>query len=48
MGEEWLYQSWSSSYLPVFRVLEQLASEGRTDLVTLGMTPVLAAQLDDP
>ncbi len=48
VGEEWLYQSWSSSYLPVFRVLEQLASEGRTDLVTLGMTPVLAAQLDDP
>ena len=48
VGEEWLYQSWSSSYLPVFSVLRQLATEGRTNLVTLGMTPVLAAQLDDP
>lgn len=47
VGEEWLYQSWSSSYLPVFDVLNRLASEGRTDLVTLGVTPVLAAQLDD-
>lgn len=47
VGEEWLYQSWSSSYLPVFDVLNRLASEGRTNLVTVGMTPVLAAQLDD-
>ncbi|MEI6623722.1 MAG: 1,4-alpha-glucan branching protein domain-containing protein [Actinomycetes bacterium] len=48
VGEEWLYQSWATSYVPVFDVLARLASEGRRDLVTLGMTPVLAAQLDDP
>jgi 1,4-alpha-glucan branching enzyme len=48
VGEEWLYQSWSAAYDPVFNVLDRLADEGRTNLLTLGMTPVLAAQLDDP
>lgn len=48
VGEEWLYQSWAATYLPVTRVLRTLAAEGRTDLLTLGITPVLAAQLDDP
>jgi 1,4-alpha-glucan branching enzyme len=48
VGEEWLYQAWAASYLPVLDVLESLAGEGRRDLVTLGVTPVLAAQLDDP
>jgi 1,4-alpha-glucan branching enzyme len=48
VGEEWLYQSWAHSYLPVVDVLERLAAEGRRDLLTLGVTPVLAAQLDDP
>lgn len=48
VGEEWIYQSWATSYLPVADVLTRLAAEGRRDLVTLGVTPVLAAQLDDP
>ena len=48
VGEEWLHQAWSHSYLPVVDVLERLAAEGRRDLLTLGVTPVLAAQLDDP
>lgn len=48
VGEEWLYQSWSASYLPVVALLERLADEGHRDVVTLGVTPVLAAQLDDP
>lgn len=47
VGEEWLYQSWAATYLPVTDVLRRLAAEGRTRLVTLGITPVLAAQLDD-
>jgi 1,4-alpha-glucan branching enzyme len=47
VGEEWLYQAWAASYLPVVSLLEQLAAEGRRDLLTLGVTPVLAAQLDD-
>jgi 1,4-alpha-glucan branching enzyme len=48
VGEEWLYQSWAGSYLPLTRMLSTLAEEGRTDLLSLGITPVLAAQLDDP
>lgn len=48
VGEEWLYQSWSAAYLPLMRVLRTLAAEDRTGLVTLGMTPVVTAQLDDP
>lgn len=48
VGEEWLYQSWSASYLPLLRVLRALAAEDRTHLLTLGMTPVVTAQLDDP
>jgi 1,4-alpha-glucan branching enzyme len=48
VGEEWLHQAWATSYLPVLGVLDRLAAEGRRDLLTLGLTPVLAAQLDDP
>lgn len=48
VGEEWLYQSWAAAYLPVVRVLRELAAEGRSHVLTVGITPVLAAQLDDP
>jgi 1,4-alpha-glucan branching enzyme len=48
VGEEWLYQSWATAYLPLARVLRTLAAEGRGHLLTLGMTPVVTAQLDDP
>lgn len=48
VGEEWLYQSWAGSYLPLTNMLTALADEGRTNLLSLGITPVLAAQLDDP
>ncbi len=48
VGEEWLYQAWAHAYLPVLDVVRRLAAEGGRDLLTLGVTPVLAAQLDDP
>ncbi len=48
VGEEWLHQAWSSSYLPVVDMLQRLADEGRRNLLTMGITPVLMAQLDDP
>ncbi|HEY0640627.1 MAG TPA: glycoside hydrolase family 57 protein [Pseudonocardiaceae bacterium] len=48
VGEEWLYQAWAQSYLPVLDLVTRLAEEGRRDVLTLGVTPVLAAQLDDP
>ena len=47
VGEEWLYQSWADCYLPVFAALRRLADDGFTDQLSLGITPVLAAQLDD-
>ena len=48
VGEEWLHQAWGTCYDPLFNLLRRLAERDRTDLVTLGLTPVLAAQLDDP
>ncbi len=48
VGEEWLYQAIVSSYIPVLEVLQRLADRGHRDLVTVGITPVLATQLDDP
>ncbi len=48
VGEEWLYQAWAHSYLPLVDLVRRLGAEGRRDLLTLGVTPVLAAQLDDP
>lgn len=48
VGEEWLYQAIGQSYLRVLDVLDALAARGHTDVLTLGITPVLASQLDDP
>lgn len=48
VGEEWLYQAIATSYVPVLAALDRLAAKGQRDLVTVGVTPVLAAQLDDP
>ncbi|GAB93991.1 1,4-alpha-glucan branching protein domain-containing protein [Gordonia rhizosphera] len=48
VGEEWLYQSWAGAYLPLFAMLRRLADDGLADQLSLGITPVLAAQLDDP
>jgi 1,4-alpha-glucan branching enzyme len=48
VGEEWLHQAWATSYLPVVSLLKELAERGQTNVLTLGVTPILAAQLDDP
>ncbi len=48
VGEEWLFQSWSESYLPLLDVLDRLAADGHRDVLTLGITPVLAEQMADP
>lgn len=48
VGEEWLHQAWAGAYGPVLDVLERLSAEGREDLLTLGVTPVLHSMLDDP
>jgi 1,4-alpha-glucan branching enzyme len=48
VGEEWLHQAFTHSWRRVVVALEELADEGHRDLVTLGVTPVVAAMLDDP
>lgn len=48
LGEEWLFQAWVESYVPLVAELDALAAEGHRDVLTLGVTPVLAAQLDHP
>lgn len=48
LGEEWLFQAWAESYVPLVAELDALADEGHRDVLTLGVTPVLAAQLDHP
>ncbi|HET6694521.1 MAG TPA: 1,4-alpha-glucan branching protein, partial [Pedococcus sp.] len=48
LGEEWLHQAWVESYLPLVAELHSLAAEGHRDVLTLGVTPILAAQLDHP
>lgn len=48
VGEEWLFQSWSEAYLPLLDALERLAAAGGRDLLTVGISPVLAEQMDDP
>ncbi|MEZ5187032.1 MAG: 1,4-alpha-glucan branching protein domain-containing protein [Candidatus Nanopelagicales bacterium] len=47
VGEEWLNQAIATSYVPVLEVLQRLAANGHRNLVTVGITPVLASQLDD-
>lgn len=48
VGEEWLHQAWAHAYLPLIDMVRRLADEGYREVLTLGVTPILAAQLDDP
>jgi 1,4-alpha-glucan branching enzyme len=48
VGEEWLFQAWGTSWLPLTRLLERLAAEGHRELLTLGVTPLVAHQIRDP
>jgi 1,4-alpha-glucan branching enzyme len=48
VGEEWLFQAWGTSWLPLTRLLERLAAEGHRELLTLGVTPLVAHQVRDP
>ncbi len=48
VGEEWLYQAFAHSYLPLFQTFARLGEKGFRNIASLGITPILAAQLDDP
>jgi len=47
VGEEWLHQAFTASWRRVIAVCERLAGEGHRNLLTLGITPTVAAMLDD-
>jgi 1,4-alpha-glucan branching enzyme len=47
VGEEWLFQAWGTSWLPVTRILERLSTAGHRDLLTLSVSPTTAWQLSD-
>ncbi|MCC5947913.1 MAG: DUF1957 domain-containing protein, partial [Nitriliruptoraceae bacterium] len=47
VGEEWLFQAWAASWLPVTRMLERLAADGHRQVLTLGITPMVAHQVGD-
>lgn len=48
VGEEWLFQAYARSYLPLLAAIKGLRGRGFTNIASIGITPVLAAQLDDP
>ncbi|UQX89918.1 DUF1957 domain-containing protein [Jatrophihabitans telluris] len=48
VGEEWLHQAFTGSWRRVVTMLESLAEQGYSQVATIGITPVLAAMLDDP
>jgi 1,4-alpha-glucan branching enzyme len=47
VGEEWLFQVWGCSWLPLTGLLQQLADEGHREVLTLGVTPMVAHQVAD-
>lgn len=48
VGEEWLYQAYGHCYMPLFQSLSNLSDRGFRNIASLGITPILAAQLDHP
>jgi 1,4-alpha-glucan branching enzyme len=44
-GEEWLFEAAASAYLPLLEQCERWADMGAKDVLTVGITPVLADQL---
>ncbi|MBV9786766.1 MAG: DUF1957 domain-containing protein, partial [Chloroflexi bacterium] len=46
-GTDWLAEAACETYLPLLDVCNQLASEGISPRITLGLTPVLVEQLAD-
>ncbi|MHB8896328.1 MAG: glycoside hydrolase family 57 protein, partial [Candidatus Geothermincolia bacterium] len=48
VGEDWLYQVMSETYIPLLGMLAQLEGEGIGACLALTLTPVLCEQLADP
>lgn len=48
VGEDWLYQVMSETYIPLLGMLAQLEGEGQKRCLAITLTPVLCEQLADP
>lgn len=48
VGEEFFYQAAVESYLPLLGVLDDLGAHGHRDVLTVGLTPMVAHQMADP
>ncbi len=46
-GEEWIHEAATETYIPLLAALHDLADEGVSYRLTIGVTPVLAEQLAD-
>jgi 1,4-alpha-glucan branching enzyme len=47
-GEEWIHEALSETYIPLLDVFYNLIEEGAKPKATIGITPILAEQLNDP
>ena len=47
-GEDFFHQAATESYLPVLETLERLAQDHRDPLMTVGITPLIGHQMQDP
>jgi 1,4-alpha-glucan branching enzyme len=47
-GEDFFHQAATEGYLPVLGALERLAQDAAEPFMTLGMTPLIAHQMQDP
>jgi 1,4-alpha-glucan branching enzyme len=46
-GEEWIHEATAETYVPLLSVLYDLREEGVPFRITIGVTPILAEQLND-
>ncbi|MEW6552768.1 MAG: 1,4-alpha-glucan branching protein domain-containing protein [Actinomycetota bacterium] len=47
VGEEWLLEAWAESYLPIWKIVEDLTAGVLPGRLCLTLTPILAEQLQD-
>lgn len=47
-GEEWIHEAASETYIPLLQMLYDLKEKGVKFCLTIGITPILAEQLNDP
>ncbi|NPV58197.1 MAG: DUF1957 domain-containing protein [Actinobacteria bacterium] len=48
VGEEWILEAWAECYLPIWKLVEDLAAGKQPGRLALTLTPILWEQLDDP